>query len=277
MAQNYAQADLDIIDERFNTESKVAPIINKGIRLDFNGKKSVSIYTVDVVAETDYVRAGSNRFGTLVELGTGQQDFTLSQDKSFTFTVDRGNLSDSLMVQEAHKAVKRQVREVSIPNTDKYVLATLVAYAIANSQVDATGITSSTAYTKFLNGQAVLDNLEVPSDNRVTFVTPGSHNLLKLDANFIKACDTAYKDLKAGIIGEVDGNTLIKVPASWLPTGTNFLTVATNVAVVPKKFDMVRVLEEVQGIDGAVAEGRRYYDCFIPANKGKAIYVQKEA
>lgn len=277
MAQNYAQADLDIIDERFNTESKVAPIINKGIRLDFNGKKSVSIYTVDVVAETDYVRAGSNRFGTLVELGTGQQDFTLSQDKSFTFTVDRGNLNDSQMVQEAHKAVKRQVREVSIPNTDKYVLATLVAYAIANSQVDATGITNTTAYKKFLDMQAWLDDAEVPAESRVTFLTPGAHNLLKRDPEFIKSCDTSYKDLKAGIIGEVDGNTLIKVPTSWVPTKTNFLTVATNVAVVPKKFDMVRVLEEVQGIDGAVAEGRRYYDCFIPTNKGKGIYVQKEA
>ncbi|MBO1267086.1 P22 phage major capsid protein family protein [Arthrobacter cavernae] len=277
MAQNYSAAHLSEIDERFTTESKVAPIINKGIRLDFNGKKSVTIYNVDVVAEVDYVRAGTNRFGTLIELGTGEQTFTLSQDKSFTFTVDRGNLNDSQMVQEAHKAVKRQVREVSIPNTDKYVLATLVAYAVANSQVDATGITNTTAYQKFLGLQASMDDAEVPADERVTFLTPGAHNLLKRDPEFIKSCDTAYKDLKKGIIGEVDGNTLIKVPTSWVPLKTNFLTVYTKVAVVPKKFDMVRVLEEVQGIDGAVAEGRRYYDAFIPKNKAKGIWVQKEA
>jgi hypothetical protein len=277
MAQNYSAAHLSEIDERFNTESKVAPIINKGIRLDFNGKKSVTIYNVDVVAEVDYVRVGSNRFGTLVELGTGEQTFTLSQDKSFTFTVDRGNLNDSSLVQEAHKAVKRQIREVSIPNTDKYVLAILVAYAIANSQVDATGITNTTAYKKFTDMQAWLDDAEVPTDERVTFTTPGAHNLLKRDPEFVKNCDSAYADLKKGIIGQVDGNMLIKVPTSWLPTKTNFLTVYTQVAVVPKKFDMVRVLEEVQGIDGAVAEGRRYFDCFIPKNKGKGIYVQKEA
>lgn len=275
MAQNYAAAHLDVIDERFNTESKTALIINKGIRLDFNGKKSVTIYSVDVVAETDYVRAGSNRFGTLIELGTGEQTFTLSQDKSFTFTVDRGNLNDSMLVQEAHKAVKRQVREVSIPNTDKYRIATLVAYAVANSQVNGTTITSSNAYSTFLTEQAALDNAEVPEEDRVTFVTPGYYNLLKLDSTFVKQCDTSYADLKKGVIGRVDGNTIVKVPQSWFPTGVSFLTVWDKVLVAPTKFDMVRVLTEVQGIDGAVAEGRRYYDAFIPNNKGKAIRVAK--
>lgn len=275
MAQNYSQAHLDTIDERFSTESKTALIINKGIRLDFNGKKSVTIYTVDVVEETDYIRAGANRFGTLIELGTGEQTFTLSQDKSFTFTVDRGNLNDSSMVQEAHKAVKRQVREVSIPNTDKYRLATLVAYAVANSQVNTTVITNTNAYKVFLDEQAALDNAEVPEESRVTFVTPTFHNLLKRDPEFVKACDTAYADLKKGVVGKVDGNTLVKIPASWVPAGVSFLTVYDKVLVAPSKFDMVRVLTEVQGIDGAVAEGRRYYDAFIPNNKGVAIRVAK--
>lgn len=277
MSQNYAQATLDTIDERFTTESKTGLILNNGIRLDFNGKKSVTIYTVDVVDEVDYIREGNQRFGTLIELGTGEQTFTLSQDKSFTFSVDRGNLNDSLMVQEANKAVKRQVREVSIPNTDKYILATLVAYAVANSQVNSTALTSSNAYSTFLDVQADMDDAEVPTDQRVTFMTPGTYNLFKLDSNFAKESDSTYADLKKGVIGQVDGNTLVKVPTSWLPANVGFLTVYNKVAVAPTKFDMVRVLTEVQGIDGAVAEGRRYYDCFVPANKGVGIWVNKSA
>src|SRR5690349_13436438 len=114
MAQHYAASHLKQLDERFTTESKTDIIANKGgIRLDFNGRNSVTIYNVDVVTESDYVRSGTNRFGSLVELGTGTQTFTLSQDKAFTFTVDRGNLEDSMMVQEVASAVKRQVREVS--------------------------------------------------------------------------------------------------------------------------------------------------------------------
>lgn len=271
--QNYAQATLDIIDERFALESKVQVVVNNGIRLDFNGKNSVTIYTVNTVTEGNYVRAGSNRFGSLIELGDGQETFTLSQDKAFTFTVDQGNLEDSMMVTEANKAVKRQIREVSIPTTDKYVLATLQAYAVANSQSATAALTASNAFTKFLAANAVLDDALVPPEDRVCFMSATTLNLLKLDTNFVKACDTAYADLKKGIIGEVDGVTIVKVPVSYLVANTGYLFVYSKIAVAPKKFDMVRVLTDVQGIHGAVAEGRRYYDCFIPTQKATGIYA----
>lgn len=271
--QNYAQATLDIIDERFALESKTNIVVNNGIRLDFNGKNSVTIYNVNTVPENDYVRSGTNRFGNLVELGDGQETFTLSQDKSFTFSVDQGNLEDSMMVTEANKAVKRQIREVSIPTTDKYVLATLQAYGIANSQSATASLTAANAYTKFLAANAVLDDALVPEEDRVCFMSATQLNLLKLDQNFSKQCDTAYADLKKGIIGVVDGVTIVKVPTSYLVANTGYLFVYNKIAVSPHKFDMVRVLTEQRGIHGAVAEGRRYYDCFIPTQRATGIYV----
>ncbi|THG30679.1 hypothetical protein [Naasia lichenicola] len=278
MSQNYAKAHLKVLDEKFFTESKTDMIINKGIRLEFTGVKTVTIYTVDVVDEVDYIRNGTERFGSLIELGTGTQEFTMSQDKSFTFSVDRGNLEDSMLIQEANTAVKRQVRQVSVPNTDKYRLAVLVAYAVANNQKQATAALNSTnAYTTFLADQAALDDAEVAPEDRVTYLTPTTYNLFKLDQNFIKGCDHAYDDLKKGIIGTVDGNTLVKIPTSWFPANIDYLTVHRQVLVAPTKFNMVRVLTEVRGVDGAVAEGRRYYDAFIPKNKGVAIRVHKNA
>ncbi len=277
MAQNYAASHLKVLDERFSLESKTDIVINKGIRLDFNGKNSVTIYNVDVVAESDYVRSGTNRFGALVELGTGVQTFTLSQDKSFTFTVDRGNLEDSMMAQEAAKAVKRQVREVSVPNTDVYRLAALTTYANSNSQVTTSALAANDTYQKILAAQALLDDRLVPEDGRILFVTPTTHNLLKRDPEFQKECDTSYKDLKKGVIGMVDGTTIVKVPTSYFASNTGFLLVHEGVLVSPTKFNSVRILDEVQGIDGWVAEGRRYYDAFIPTNKGKAMQWHKIA
>ncbi len=271
--QNYASATLDIIDERFALESKTDAIVNKGIRLDFNGKNSVTIYNVNTVAESDYTRSGTSRFGTLVELGDGQETFTLSQDKAFTFSVDQGNLEDSQMVTEANKAVKRQIREVSIPATDKYVLLTVQAYAVANSQTATAALTAANAFTKFLAANGVLDDALVPETDRVCYMPTASLQLLKLDQNFSKQCDTAYADLKKGIIGVVDGVTLIKVPTSYLPANTGYLFVYNKIAVSPHKFDMVRVLTEQRGIHGAVAEGRRYYDCFIPTQRATGIYA----
>lgn len=272
MAQNYSTKVLGKIDERNYTEMLTGDIVNKGIRLEFNGNNSVTIYNVDVVSETDYVRSGTNRFGALVELGTGTQTFTLSQDKSFTFTVDRGNLEDSEMVQEANKAVKRQIREVSVPNTDTYVFTTAAAYAVSASQTTGSVTLSAlNAYQNFLIGAAALFNNKVKGKN-VCFLGTTAHNLLKRDPEFVRDCDKSYADAKTGTIGMVDGVELRLVPSGYLPGSVHFLFINEKALCVPMKFNSVRVLTDVQGIDGAVAEGRRYYDCFIPTQAGKGIY-----
>lgn len=275
MAQNYSAAHLKVLDERYHLKSKTDLIVNKGIRLDFNGKNSVTIYNVDVVAENDYVRSGTNRFGALVELGTGTQTFTLSQDKAFTFTIDRGNYEDSQMVTEVAKAVKRQQDEISTPATDIYRLGVLSAYAIANTQgvIGGTAVAYNTIYQLILAQQAAMSEAKVPEDGRVLFITPTNYNLLKRDPEFIKDCDTSAKDLKKGIVGEVDGLTIVKLPSSYFVAKFEFLIVKDDLLVSPMKFNSVRTLDDVQGIDGWVAEGRRYYDAFVPTQKAAGLRI----
>lgn len=277
MAQNYAAAHLKQLDERFTLESKTDLIVNNGdVRLDFNGRNSVTIYNVNTVTETDYVRSGTNRFGSLVELGTGTQTFTLSQDKAFTFTVDRGNLEDSMMAQDVAKAVKRQVREVSVPTTDIYRLSVLAAYAIANSQgsVASAAATNTTAYQTLLVQQAALDDALVPTEGRVCFLTSTYYNLLKRDPEFVRDCDTTYKDLKKGVLGEVDGLTLVKCPSSYYVVNFEFMIVHNELSIAPTKFNSVRTLNDVQGIDGWVAEGRRYYDMFLRGQVSVGVRIK---
>lgn len=277
MAQYYAAAHLKKLDERFSIGSVVQDVINNGMRLDFNGKNTVTIYNVDVVAENDYVRSGANRFGSLVELGTGTQTFVLSQDKAFTFTVDRGNLEDSMMAQEVASAVRRQVKEVSVPTTDIYILATAGAYAVANSQGTTAATTNSNAYQQLIAQKAAMIDLLIEPDNIHVFMSPTQYNLLRRDAEFKVASEGAYKDVKSGKVEVIDDMKIHVVPTSYLPTNFGYLLIASDVLIAPKKFDMVRTLDDVQGIDGWVAEGRRYYDCFIPTNKGKAIRYHKIA
>lgn len=275
--QNYGSASLSLIDERFSIDSVTSGIVNKGIRLEFNGKNSVTFYDVDTVAESNYIRSGVFRFGPLVELGTGTQTKTLSQDKAFTFTVDRGNLEDSMMAQEVAKAVKRQVREVSVPTVDIYTLATASAYAVAQAQGATAATTTSNAYSQLLAQKAAMIDVLVPTDNIHVFMNQTNYNKLRRDAEFKVASEGAYRDVKTGNVDQVDGMKLHVVPSSYMPTNVNYLFIADNVLVRPTKFDMVRTHENPVGIDGWVAEGRRYYDVFIPTNKGPAIRYHKEA
>jgi hypothetical protein len=282
MAQNYAQKTLDLIDERFYLEAKTEPLVNNGIRLDFSGVNTVTIYNVDVVAETNYVRSGYNRFGALVELGDGVQSFVLSQDKAFTFSVDRGNLEDSMMVTEANKAVKRQIREVSIPTVDIYRIGVADAYARAASQGGTGALTSSNAFAAVLTERTALVNALVAPEDMVILMAPAFEQALFADTTFKVTSNQAYLDNKgtngASLIqGKVAGMTPLTLPVSYFPANFNFMIIARNVLIAPTKFNSIRLLNDVQGIDGVVAEGRRYYDCFIPTNKGVAIRAHHAA
>lgn len=277
MSQNLAAKYQPTIDEVFRLNSVTDIIINKGIRMDYNGVNSVTIYGVATVAETSYTRSGSNRFGSLAELDTTKQTFVLSQDKAFTYSIDRGNYNDSMMVTEAESTLQRQIEVQCVPNTDKYRLAALTTYAVNNSQSTTLALTSSNVYVQFLTRNAALTDASVPMDGRVAFVTPATYALLKQDSNFIKASDMAQDMLKKGVVGQVDGVTIVQVPTAYLVANAGFLIVHESVLVAPHKFDTFRILDQVQGVDGWVVEGRRYYDAFIPTNHGIAVQLQKIA
>ena len=277
MAQNYAAKYQKTIDEVFRINSVTDIAINKGIRLDFEGVNTVTIYGVATVAETGYVRSGSNRFGSLLELDTTKQSFVLSQDRAFTYSIDRGNYEDSMMVTEAGSTLQREIEVVCVPNTDIYRLAAMTTYANSNSQVTTVALTSSNVYVQFLARQQTLDDAKVPADGRIAFVTPATYALLKQDSNFIKASNAAQEMLQKGVVGDVDGVTIVKVPTTYLAANSGFLVVHKSVLVAPHKFDTFRILKEVQGIDGWVVEGRRYFDAFIPTNHGIALALHKIA
>jgi len=280
MAQNYASAYLNAVDERVYLESLTMDVFDsKSIRLDFNGKNSVTIYNVNTVAESDYVRSGTGRFGALVELGTGTQTMTLSQDKSFNFSIDRGNYEDSMMVTEAAKAIKRQVREVSVPATDVYNLGILTAYAIANTQgvIAGAAVANNTAYQLILAQQAALTELKYSKQGRTLWITPTVYNLLKRDPEFVRDCDTSVADMKKGVLGMVDGLTIKEVPASYLVTNFQFMITCKEVAVAINKFNMVRTIDNDKDVDGWICQGRRYHDMFIFGQKATGIRIYTKA
>lgn len=276
--QNYATEVLNKIDERFYLESKTNAIINNGIEFEFSGVNTVTIYNIDVVAENDYVRSGTMRYGQLVELGDGVQSFILSQDKSFSISIDRGNREDSKMVLAIDDAVDRQVREVSVPTVDIYRLGILTAYAVANSQTATAAVTAALAFTQILAQRTALQEAKVNLDDIVVYVTPAVEAFLWLDPLFKTACDRTTQDRSTGVIGTVMGMTIITCPSSYYIANFGFMLVSKKVLVAPTKFTEIKTGDGFPfGISGMVAFGRRYYDAFIPTNKGVAIRLHKIA
>ena len=130
MAVNYAEKFSQTIDEQLSKDSLTDKAVNKDY--DFDGVNKVNVYSVETVPLNDYdINAKSNRYGTPVELGNDVQTLELTQDKSFTFSIDRKNATDTMMAMSAAKALARELKEVVTPTIDRYRIAKYTAEALA--------------------------------------------------------------------------------------------------------------------------------------------------
>lgn len=273
MAVNLASRYEKKVDERFKLKS----LTDKAVNHEYNweGVNAITIYSIPTVGMNDYTKSGTSRYGTAAELDNTVQTLTLTRDRSFTFTIDKGNKQDTQSVMEAGKALARQIDEVIVPELDTYRLATMSAAAVANGHTATVAVTKDNAYESILAGTEALDEKKVPQGGRLIYVTPGFYNLIKLSSDFIKATELNAKMLVSGQVGEIDGMKVIKVPTSYLPANTPFLIVHPVATVAANKLQDYKTHDNPPGINGQLVEGRVRYDAFVLDNKKDALYVHK--
>ena len=268
--KNLAQKYSKTIDERFERESQAVLALNS--HYDFNGVDTVKVYSIPVVPMTDYTRSGLSRYGSPDDLQRNVQTLKVTKDRAFTFIIDRGDKLQSQMASDAGRALQRQLREVWVPEYDAYVFRTLAASATAHGNYSTEAITKANAYEAFLKGMEALGNANVPDEGRVAFCSYGFANLLKQDSAFMRYGDSSQQMLSRGVIGEVDGCRIVKVPSSRLPAGAAFLIAHPLAATGPKQLEDYKIHDDPPGISGWLVEGRVIYDCFVLNEKAKAIY-----
>lgn len=275
MAVNYAESYAQIIDEKMRDGSLTDTAVNHDYK--FDGVNKVSVYSVPTVPLNDYnMAAASNRYGTPVELGSDIQVLELTQDKSFTFSIDRRNNTDTMMQMSAASALARQMEEVIIPTVDRYRLSVLAASALTD-QVKEETITNSNAYTAFLAGSMLLFDKHVPSNGRIAFVTPSYYMAIKLDKNFTQSGDKAFDIATTGVVGTIDKTAIIVAPTDYFPNKLNFIITHPMAMTAPTKIADYKQHENPQGINGWLVEGRIYFDAFVLNNKKGAIYISKQS
>lgn len=264
---NYASKFSDIVDERFTLKSVTDGAVNKDY--DFDGVNTVSVYSADVAPLNDYKRTNSgNRYGTPVELGNAKQVLELTQDKSFTFTIDRGNYDDTMMANSAGQALEREIAEVIVPTVDKYRLAKMAKNA---GIVYESNIVGATAYCSFIEVSKLLTESRVPLDGRIAFLTPDFYYRLLLDPTYTGVADRAAALAAEGGAKMVDGAKIVVVPSDYLPKNTSFLITHPCACTSPIKLAEYTIHDKPQGVSGWLVEGRIYYDAFVLNNKKKAI------
>ena len=273
------------VDEMFTKESKKALLTNNDF--EWTGAHTVKVHKVNTVPMPDYDRDGSkvgkktreaetvvwSRYGALGSVGNTLEEFTLTKDRSFTFVVDKLDKDETGGVLSGASALARQQREVIIPEVDTYVYGKMATGA--GTKKTTVTLSPENIYDEIIEGNNALDNADVPDTGRILVVTPDTHLLMKKCPDIIMETSVSAEMRLQGVIANLDGLTVIKVPKVRLPENFGFMIAHPVATVAPTKLEEYKVHQDPPGISGELVEGRIVYDAFVLDNKKMAIYYEE--
>lgn len=275
MARELVTKYAPYVDEIFSQESKKSLLTNNDF--DFDGAGTVKIYKVSTADMNDYGRNGAadgnwSRYGKVADLDATTETMTLSKDRSFTFVIDKLDENETARQLSGATALARQVRNVVVPEVDMHVYSKAAAGA---GTVLETELTSANIYEQILLASKTLDDELVPEEGRVLVVTPDVYRLMKLNKEIVMETEIGADMRKKGVISNLDGAAVVKVPAVRLPKDFSFMLTHPCATTAPTKLEDYNTHLNPPGINGTLVEGRIVYDAFVLENKKKAIYYVK--
>ena len=275
MAIDLVTKFLPYVDEQFKNESKKSLLTNQDFT--WTGAHTVKVYKITTGAMTDYGRSGPaegnwSRYGAVGNLDATTEELTLKKDRSFTFAIDKLDADETGQQLAAASALARQQREVVIPEVDAYVYGVMAAGA--GTKAAAVALAADNIYEKILEASQALDDAEIPETERVLLVSPATYILMKKSPDIVMDTDIGQDMRLKGVIANIDGANVIKVPSVRLPSKFGFMLAHPSATVAPVKLEDYRAHQDPPGISGSLVEGRVCYDAFIMANKAKGIYYQ---
>ena len=113
MAVNLAKKYQKAIEQAYSLGSLTKSAF--GAKYDFIGAKTAVVYTLTSQALADYTRTGANRYGSPSELQDTINEYSITKDRAFSITVDRGNYIQQNLVKTAGAVIKIQMEERLFP------------------------------------------------------------------------------------------------------------------------------------------------------------------
>ena len=275
MAIDLVTKFLPYVDEQFKNESKKSLLTNQDFT--WTGAHTIKVYKITTGAMTDYGRSGPaegnwSRYGAVGNLDATTEELTLKKDRSFTFAIDKLDNDETAQQLAGATALARQQREVVIPEVDTYVYGVMAAGA--GTKAAAVALAADNIYEKILEASQALDDAEIPETERVLLVSPATYILMKKSPDIVMDTDIGQDMRLKGVIANIDGANVIKVPSVRLPSKFGFMLAHPSATVAPVKLEDYTVHENPPGISGSLVEGRVCYDAFVLDNKKMGIYYQ---
>lgn len=245
---------------------------------NFSGVKSVFIPSITTQPLTNYTRTGTSRYGTPTDLQDTAQECTMTQDKSFSIVIDKGDNSEQQMMKRAGEVMQQQIAEQVTPTIDKYALNEWATHTGVGSATAA--ITSENAAEAVLDAEVYFDDNYIPLNERYLYISNETFKALRLAPEWVgsdKVTEQMIIKSGKGYAGDFSSFHVIKVPASLLPSDVAFIAAQKNSVILAQKIRDMKIHQDPPGISGHLLEGRYNYDAFVVDTLKAGVYVHKTA
>lgn len=234
-------------------------------------------FTILETNEADLVDYKRNEGNTLTTLKADETSYVLTEEKFWGMQIDDLDEHD-LNTEIEQYQVAKQTNKVVAPYLDQLRFATLIGNS--SDTVLTTGTTAGANYEAVIDAGVKLDEL-ANNGRRLLFVTPTFYASIKKEIVKLPQGDNTGDALFKGVVGELDGALVIKVPNRILNTGDNaveaILTV-DNVLASPVQVDKFESGRLGAGKFGVFMQQLLYTGAFVlQKNQAKIITIAKKA
>lgn len=198
------------------------------VNRDYEGEISgfgdtVKINQIGPVTVSSYTK---NTDISAAETLTGDQtQLVIDQAKYFNFQVD-----DIDKAQQNPKVMQTAMRRAAygVRDTIDTALFVLMSANVPSGNILTadTSMASIDAYDHLVELSVLLDEANVPEEDRWATVPPWYHGLLLKDSRFVSATPQGVDILRSGHVGEAAGMSIYKSNNLVKPTGTTYDTLA---------------------------------------------------
>lgn len=261
---------LGVIKEVIPYNAYSTPMILKDDSILLNGRT----FTVLETNEAELIDYQRNTANELTTLQADETSYVLDIEKYWGLQIDDLDVKDLNTEVEKYQVAK-QTNKIVAPYLDKLRFATVIENASKNVIPVETK-----EYDAVLDAGAELDELAT-SGTRYLFVTPTFYKAIKKRIVELPQGDRDNNVRYKGVVGELDGAIVVKVPNKILNTGNNsvdaVLTV-DNVLASPVQVDKFESGRLGAGRFGVYLQQLLYTGAFVlQKNQPKIITIAKKA
>nr|DAW83576.1 MAG TPA: major capsid protein [Caudoviricetes sp.] len=261
---------LGVIKEVLPYNAYSTPMILKDDSILLNGRTFTVLETNEAELR-DYQRNTANELTTLQ---ADETSYVLDVEKYWGLQIDDLDVKDLNTEVEKYQVAK-QTNKIVAPYLDQLRFATV----IANTSKNVIPVETK-EYDAVLDAGAELDELAT-SGTRYLFVTPTFYKAIKKRIVELPQGDRDNNVRYKGVVGELDGAIVVKVPNRILNTGDNsvdaVLTV-DNVLASPVQVDKFESGRLGAGRFGVYLQQLLYTGAFVlKKNQPKIITIAKKA